>query len=68
MKKAKGFIVKWTTGERFYVHVQHLNSNITDSNRYESRSGRNKKVAKLKKQFPGYAALNKKELKALKNK
>jgi hypothetical protein len=26
------------------------------------------KVAKLKKQFPGYEALNKRELKALKNK
>ena len=64
-KRTKGFIVKWRTGERWSVHVQHLNTNVSDSNRYETASGRNKKVIRLKELYPGYLVVTKKELAAI---
>lgn len=64
----KGFIVKWRTAKSWFVHVLHNNKNISDSNRYKTAGGRNKKVKSLEKLFPFHQVITKAELKFLQKK
>lgn len=64
----KGFIVKWRSATRWFVNVLHNNGNISDSNRYMTAAGRNKKVKKLEELFPNHQVVTKAELKALQKK
>lgn len=61
----KGFIVKWKTATSWFVHVLHNNGNITDSNRYKTAAGRNKKVKRLLEMNPSHQVVTKAELKLI---
>ena len=64
-RKATGYIVKWRTATRWYVHIQHGNTKVSDSNSYKTAGGRNKKVIRLKELHPSYKVVTKAELKAI---
>lgn len=70
MRKIKGYILKWKAKGKdiWYVHVRHLNGNISDTNKYGSRGGRNKKVKSLLKLFKGFKPVSREEYRKMKRK
>jgi len=68
-RKATGYIVKSQTPSkeptRWHVVIQHGNGNKADYSRYETASGRNKKVIRLKEKYPNYKVVTKAELKLI---
>ncbi|REJ84519.1 MAG: hypothetical protein DWQ44_09035 [Bacteroidetes bacterium] len=60
-QKIKGYIEKWRTKTRWYVHVLHLNRKISDLSVYKTAGGRNKKVRRLLELYTGYIVRNRKK-------